>query len=108
MSKPDLPERIGRAINELDIDFSRLTLTGWVVSGLSLATGGGVSWTLYQTVKSWKLPSNGPAVMIGFVMIGVTVVTFLTLRLVLKKLGLSITADRSPDLDASPDNPFTN
>jgi hypothetical protein len=34
-----LPERIGKVINELDIDFSRFNLAGWFVSLASLAWG---------------------------------------------------------------------
>ncbi len=47
---PDLAERIGAAINELDIDFSRFTPVGWFVSLLSLGAGGGVAYFVSQPI----------------------------------------------------------
>jgi hypothetical protein len=87
----DLAERIGTTINELDIDFSRFTLTGWIVSILSLGLSGGLAYV----VCSAMVKRNGidPAVGMVFflIMIAVTTVSFLTLRKLAGALGLSVT-----------------
>lgn len=42
--KPDIAQRIGTAINELDIDFSRFSFVGWIISLVSLSAGGGIAY----------------------------------------------------------------
>lgn len=89
--KPDIAERIGTAINELDIDFSRLTLVGWLVSVLSLGVGGAVVYFACSTM----IKRNGLNLAAGMVfcltMIAVTTIGFLALRWCFGLAGLAVT-----------------
>ncbi|MCD0460141.1 hypothetical protein [Roseiconus lacunae] len=89
--KPDIAERIGAAINELDIDFSRFTLAGWFISLLSLLGGGSAAYA----ISSFMIRRNGLDVAAGLVfcltMIAVTTVGFLVLRWAFAIFGVSIT-----------------
>ena len=40
-----VPERIGKTLGELDIDFGSLTAAGWAASAVSFVAGG---WTAYS------------------------------------------------------------
>lgn len=91
---PDLPERIGRSMNELDIDFSRFTLAGWCVSLFSLTLGFFVGLAAYWAVVRRIADDRGPALAFGLTMIGVTVVSFLTLRAILRQFSISIIKER--------------
>ena len=91
MSK--LVERIGRSINELDIDFSRFTLVGWGVSLASLTLGFIAGLAAYRSVVGRIEEDRGPALVFGFTMIGTTVVLFLVLRAFVTKLDLPIVRD---------------
>lgn len=87
---PDLAERIGTTINELDIDFSRFTVVGWMVSVLSLGTGGGIASFLCRLM----IKRNGLDLAAGmtfcFTMIGVTVLSFIGLRWFARQMGFSV------------------
>ena len=89
--KPDIAERIGTAINELDIDFSRLSLAGWLVSLLSLGLGG----SLASLACNAMVQRNGLDVAAGMVffvtMVAVTTSAFLALRWLLGLTGLAVT-----------------
>ena len=91
---PDVPERIGKSINELDIDFSRFTLAGWCASLSSLSLGFFVALAAYWSVVGRIADDRGPALAFGLTMIGVTVVSFLILRAVLRMFGISIVKER--------------
>jgi regulator of RNase E activity RraB len=90
-NRPDMTERIGTAINELDIDFSQFTLAGWLVSLLSLGAGGGVAYF----VCSALIKRNGLNLAAGMTfclaMIAVTTIAFLTLRWFFQVAGLTVT-----------------
>lgn len=87
----DLPEKIGTAINQLDIDFSQLTIIGWIVNLLSLCASGGVAYL----VCSVMIQRNGLNVGVGLtffvIMIAVTTIVFLFLRWLFGLAGLSVT-----------------
>lgn len=89
--KPDIAERIGTAINELDIDFSRLSIAGWIVSLLSLFAGGGIAYFAANAM----IRRNGLDLAAGMVfcltMIAVTTISFLALRWVGGRVGLLVT-----------------
>ena len=88
---PDIAERIGTAINELDIDFSRLTAAGWLVSALSLGAGGGIAYSLCSLMINRNGLDLAAGMVFCFTMIAVTTVSFLMLRWMLHRIGLSIT-----------------
>jgi hypothetical protein len=89
--KPDLAERIGDAINELDIDFSRLSAAGWLVSALSLAAGGGIAYALCRLMIQRNGMDLAAGMVFCFTMIAVTTASFLILRWMLHRFGLSVT-----------------
>ena len=95
-NKPDIAERIGRTINELDIDFSRLSFIGWIVSLISLSLGGGVAYFVGNLMVQRNGLGKGAGLVFCFTIIGVTTVTFLTLRWIAKLGGLSVTKSKSP------------
>ena len=96
-----LPERIGKAINELDIDFGRFTVVGWCVSVASLALGFAAGLAAYWAVVG-KIPDDrGPALAFGLTMIAVTVGAFLALRAALKAFDVQIVKDRAVDGDGT-------
>jgi hypothetical protein len=88
--KPDLAERIGTTINELDIDFSRFTLVGWIVSLVSLGVGGGAaSWACSVMVR--RNGMNLAAGMVFFLtMVAITTCLFLFLRWATESMGGSV------------------
>ena len=94
MAKGDgLPERIGKAANELDIDFGRLTLAGWAVGAVSLAAGGWLAWLVYVAVPPRGGDGRGTGLATGLTMIAVTVGVFLSLRRLLAACGMSLVKD---------------
>ena len=92
-----LVERIGKSINELDIDFSRFTLVGWGVSLASLTLGFVAGMAAYWSVVGRIKDDRGPALAFGFAMIGTTVVLFLVLRAFVIRLDLPIVRERDAD-----------
>jgi hypothetical protein len=92
--KPDIAERIGRTINELDIDFSQFSFVGWIVSLISLSVGGGAAYC----VSNFMVRRNGLDVAAGlvfcFTITGVTTVALLALRWIVRLGGLSVTKTR--------------
>jgi|JI10StandDraft_1071094.scaffolds.fasta_scaffold07449_14 hypothetical protein len=89
--KPDLPEKLGRSLNELDIDFSSFTPVGWAISLIALMMGGAVAG-----FAGWLLSRrNGINAAAGmtfcFTLLIVTTITFLGLRRMVTSCGLSIT-----------------
>lgn len=93
-SKPDIAERIGTTINELDIDFSRFTLAGWCVSLASLGLGGGAALLAsYAIVRRNGL--NLAAGMIFFVtMVATTTIIFIAFRWAMERAGFPVTKSR--------------
>lgn len=93
--KPDIVERIGNAINELDIDFGRFTIVGWFVSLSSLAVGGGVAYLACSAM----IRRNGLNLAAGMfsclTIIAVTTVVFLALRWSFGLAGFGITKSAS-------------
>lgn len=89
--KPDLAERIGRAINELDIDFSRLSPAGWIVSALAMGVGGGVAYALARVVVEHNGLGKGAGLVFCLTIIAVTTIMFLSLRWLLARCGIPIT-----------------
>lgn len=93
----ELSERIGRSINELDIDFSRFSVAGWGVSVVSLTLGLGAALAAYRAVRDKIRDDRGPALVFGLVMIGTTVIAFLLMRRALSRFGIPIVRPRVPD-----------
>jgi hypothetical protein len=90
-NKPDIAERIGTAINELDIDFSRFTFVGWFTSLSSLGVGGGVAYFACNAMIR-RSGLNLPAGMtFCLTMIAVTTIMFLALRWSFGLAGLAAT-----------------
>jgi regulator of RNase E activity RraB len=90
-NKPDIAERIGTAINELDIDFSRFTFVGWFTSLSSLGVGGGVAYLACNAMIR-RSGLNLPAGMtFCLTMIAVTTIMFLALRWSFGLAGLAVT-----------------
>lgn len=102
--KPDIAERIGRAINELDIDFSRLSLVGWVVSLISFSLGGGVACFVGNLMVQRNGLGKGAGLVFCFTIIGVTTAAFLTLRWIVRLGGLSVTKQKSPTVSKTKDD----
>ncbi len=89
--KPDLAERIGRAINELDIDFSRFTVVGWFVTLLSTAAGGGAAYFASSAMVKRNGLTTGAGLVFCVALIAVSTITFRVLRWVSRRFGYSIT-----------------
>ena len=95
-----LQDRIGKAINELNIDVSLFTWAGWFVSIASVSVGFLAAVAAYSAVAGRIAVNEGPALAFGVAMIGGTVIVFLTLRAVLSRFGVQIVRDR--DEQAAP------
>ena len=91
--KKDLAQRVGETINELDIDFSRFTPLGWLISAISLGVGGAAAWFASQAVP--RKPDGGPALAFGVTMIAVTVVLFIAMRWLGDRAGIASVKPRS-------------
>lgn len=89
--KPDLAERIGTAINELDIDFSRFTLVGWIVSLLSLGIGGGAAYFACNAMIGRNGLNLAAGLTFCLTIIAVTTTLFLGLRWAVGLAGLAVT-----------------
>jgi len=89
--KPDLAERIGTSINELDIDFSRFTLIGWIVILLSLGSGGCVAYFACSAMIRRNGLNLSAGMTFCLVIIAVTTIVFLALRWSLGLAGLAVT-----------------
>ena len=92
------PARFGRWINQLDIDFSRFTLAGWLVAIGSLVLGGLAGYGAYSIVEPWagrQAVDAGKAGGLSFfiAMVVVTVFAFQGLRAVVRWSGGSIVRD---------------
>ena len=94
-NKPDISERIGTAINELDIDFSQLSFVGWIVSLLSVTAGGGVASLVCITMIRHNRPNLIAGLTFFITIIAVTTIIFLTLRRVVGMAGFSVTKSQS-------------
>ena len=92
--KPDLAERIGRALNELDIDFSQFTFVGWIVSLISLSVGGGAAYLASSAMVRRNGLDKAAGLVFCFTVIGVSTVTFLFLRWIAKLVGLAVTKSK--------------
>lgn len=89
--KPDIAERIGTAINELDIDFSRFSFVGWIVSVVSLGTGGGIAYLACYAMIQRNGLNLAAGMTFCLTMIAVTTIVFLALRWFSGLAGLTIT-----------------
>lgn len=98
--KPDIAERIGTAINELDIDFSRFTLVGWFVSLMSLGVGGGVAYFACSAMIRRNGLNLAAGMTFCLTIIAVTTVVFLALRWSFGLAGLAVTEGNSAASDS--------
>ena len=89
--KPDLAERIGRAIDELDIDFSRFSAVGWLVTLLSSAAGGGTAYAASSPMVKRNGLTTGAGLIFCVALIAVSTITFRVLRSLVRRCGYSIT-----------------
>ncbi|WP_197355323.1 ribonuclease E inhibitor RraB [Aureliella helgolandensis] len=89
--KLGIADKIGSAINELDIDFSSFTLVGWFVNLLSLGTSGGVAYFACSALIRRNGLNLGVGMTFFLIIIGVTTSVFLTLRWLLDKAGFALT-----------------
>lgn len=97
--KPDqdgLPERIGKTINELDIDFSRFTLVGWLLVLITTGLGVAVGWIIYEAMPQRGAMDRAPALVPPLAGFFVCVGTFLLFRFLLNRLGLPIIKAQRP------------
>lgn len=91
LEQDGLPERIGKTINELDIDFSRFTLVGWLLVLITTGLGVAVGWMIYEAMPQRGAMDRAPAVVPPLVGFFVCVGTFLLFRYLLNRVGLRIT-----------------
>lgn len=89
--KPDLAERLLTAVNELDIDFSKLTVVGWLVSFSSLGVAGGVAYLACGEMVRQNGLGRGVGLVFFLIMVTVTTIMFLALRWAFRQAGLSLT-----------------
>lgn len=101
--KPDLSEKAGTAINELDIDFSRFTLVGWLVSLISLGIGGGTAFLVCRPMVQRNGLDKGDGLAFFVVIVTVTVVLFMVLSRIAAKLEFPIV--RIETSESNPDQP---
>ncbi len=92
------PARFGRWINQLDIDFSRFTLVGWLVAMGSLVLGGLAGYGAYLLVVDWDNQQGanagkGAGLSFFIAMVVVTVFSFQGLSAVVRWTGGSIVRD---------------
>ena len=99
--KPDIAERIGTAINELDIDFSRFTPVGWVVSLLSLGIGGSVAYWACSSMIGRNGLDLAAGMTFCLTIIAVTTIVFLVLRWSFGLAGLAVTKSTSVASDGN-------
>ncbi len=99
--KPDLAERIGKAINELDIDFSRFSAVGWFVALLATATGGSVAYVAGDAMIERDGLTTGVGLLFCVTLIAVSTIMFRVLRWVARRCGHSITKPLSPGSQAN-------
>ena len=95
----DIADRIGMAINELDIDFSNFTLLGWMVSLMSLGIGGGAAYAACYLMVQRNGWDKAAGLVFCITMIAVTTGSFLTLRWMLRHVGMAITNDEANERD---------
>ena len=101
--KPDIAEKVGTAINELDIDFSRFTLLGWLISLISLGIGGGAAFLVCRPMVQRNGLDKGVGLAFFVVIVTVTVILFMVLSRIAAKLEFPIV--RTATIDSQPDQP---
>ena len=101
--KPDIAEKVGTAINELDIDFSRFTLLGWLISLISLGIGGGAAFLVCRPMVQRNGLDKGVGLAFFVVIVTVTVILFMVLFRIAAKLEFPIV--RPATIDSQPDQP---
>jgi len=89
--RDEFAARIGKAINELDIDFGRFTVAGWLLVVVTLGIGIGVGWTLYDVMPRRGPMDKAPALFPPAAGFFVCVGAFLLLRAILKRAGFPVT-----------------
>ena len=102
--KPDIAARIGTAINELDIDFSRFTIVGWIVSLLSLGAGGGVAYFICSAMIRRNGLNLSAGMTFCLTMIAVATIVYLALRWSFAFAGLTITKSTALPSDSENTN----
>ena len=86
----DIAKRVGTAVNELDIDFSRFTATGWAISLISLGMGGGAAYLACHPLVQRNGLSKGVGLLFFVVIVTVTVVLFRVLPRIAAKLEMPV------------------
>ena len=89
--KPDLAERLGKSLNELDIDFSQLTLVGWLVSVISFLLGGGLAFLAANALVQRNGLNLAAGMTFCFTILAVGTVAFRVLRWAAHSMGLPTT-----------------
>jgi hypothetical protein len=92
-----LPEKLGRKVNELDIDFSRFTFAGWLVVLFTIGSGVAAGWIAYSNMPQVDGMSRGRALVLGLTGLVTAVVTFLLTRALFRLLGLHIIKSDTQD-----------
>ncbi|NND99188.1 MAG: hypothetical protein HKN47_17865 [Pirellulaceae bacterium] len=101
MSKSDQwAERIGRTINELDIDFHRFTLAGWSTVVASLTLGVVSGWSIYHVVPHRGPMDKGPALLCGVGGFVVAMTVFFAMRWVYSRFQIAIVSSNDNDTDS--------
>lgn len=89
----DFANRVGTAVNELDIDFSRFTTVGWLVSLISVGIGGGAAFLVCQPLVQRNGLSKGVGLTFFVTILAVTVMLFMVLSRVATMLEMPIVRD---------------
>jgi len=81
-------------IDHFDIDASRVTPAGWLVSVASVGTGLFAAVAAYLAAAGRIQVNEGPALAFGVAMIAGTVLVFVSLRAILTRFGVQLVKDR--------------
>ena len=92
--RDEFAARIGKTINELDIDFSRFTAAGWLLLAVTLGLGIAVGWTIYDVMPQRGPMDKAPALIPPAAGFFVCAGTFLLFRALLQRAGFPVTKPR--------------